>query len=543
MAGICFLLSIVATWPLALHVHSHMPLGQEGVATVPLLNAWTMWWNGQAAEQGFSNYWDAPIFYPERDALAFSEPLPTTLAAWPLYKLTGSLTWSYNTLLLVSLTLNGISTFALLRHLRLDHRAALLGGAMMTVLPFVFAELGVWQLVALFPTIWTLHALLLWVSRPSYGRGALLGGVGGLTYWTCGYYGLFLATLLAASAWILLGRKWRSPRTWLRLLLAFAVAGTMIGPVARVQMRVAKRHGLQRPAETVRRLSADWRDYSAPPYPSTWQRLHRWISGQQQPLPPRANLFRLHAGWVKYGLAVLGIVVAVRTRPRWKRRWAVFALTLLVLAFCLSLGLRAAAGGISPYAWLMQWIPGYAQIRSPFRFAMFVQMMCVLFAATGIHGALRFANARLRGRSRLALRFVVFSIGLLAVVELWPPPAQLVRVPLSADKPAWAEWVREHTPRDAILVCFPMPNRLTVEAYESATMWMIWQTRHERRMVNGYSAFTPQSHLTLQQRVARFPDDASLRALAEWGVTYCVVKRSAGASSLERVTTDGRWRL
>ncbi|MCA9224028.1 MAG: hypothetical protein KDA47_00380, partial [Planctomycetales bacterium] len=75
-AGICFLLSIVATWPLALHARSHLPLGQEGVATVPLLNAWTMWWNGQAAEQGFSNYWDAPIFYPERDALAFSEPLP-----------------------------------------------------------------------------------------------------------------------------------------------------------------------------------------------------------------------------------------------------------------------------------------------------------------------------------------------------------------------------------------------------------------------------------------------------------------------------------
>ncbi|MEZ6113106.1 MAG: hypothetical protein R3C99_19145 [Pirellulaceae bacterium] len=166
----------MATWPLALHARSHLPLGQEGVATVPLLNAWTMWWNGRAAEQGFSNYWDAPIFYPERDALAFSEPLPTTLAAWPLYKLTGSVTWAYNTLLLVSLTLNGISTFALLRHLRLDHRAALLGGAMMTVLPFVFAELGVWQLVALFPTIWTLHALLLWVSRPSYGRGALLGG-------------------------------------------------------------------------------------------------------------------------------------------------------------------------------------------------------------------------------------------------------------------------------------------------------------------------------------------------------------------------------
>ncbi|MCA9164811.1 MAG: hypothetical protein KDA62_17590, partial [Planctomycetales bacterium] len=106
-----------------------------------------------------------------------------------------------------------------------------------------------------------------------------------------------------------------------------------------------------------------------------------------------------------------------------------------------------------------------------------------------------------------------------------------------------AEWVRENTPRHAVLVCFPMPNRLTVEAYESATMWMIWQTRHERRMVNGYSAFTPQSHLTLQQRVARFPDDASLRALAEWGVTYCVVKRSAGAPSLERVTTDGRWCL
>ena len=53
--------------------------GSSQVATVPLFNLWTIWWNADRLRHGLKDYWDAPIFYPERDTFAFSEPQPTTM--------------------------------------------------------------------------------------------------------------------------------------------------------------------------------------------------------------------------------------------------------------------------------------------------------------------------------------------------------------------------------------------------------------------------------------------------------------------------------
>lgn len=63
-------LAVAATWPLATHLVGHLPLGSEEAATVPLFNLWIMWWNSDRAAAGFADYWQAPIFYPARDALA-----------------------------------------------------------------------------------------------------------------------------------------------------------------------------------------------------------------------------------------------------------------------------------------------------------------------------------------------------------------------------------------------------------------------------------------------------------------------------------------
>src|SRR4051794_35687787 len=72
-------LAIWATWPLAgwtepdpksplarraFNFTTALPQGTESVATVPLFNLWTIWWNADRARHGFHGYWDAPIFYP-----------------------------------------------------------------------------------------------------------------------------------------------------------------------------------------------------------------------------------------------------------------------------------------------------------------------------------------------------------------------------------------------------------------------------------------------------------------------------------------------
>jgi hypothetical protein len=43
------LLAVASTWPLASQIDAAIPTGRERVATVPLFNLWTVWWNADRA--------------------------------------------------------------------------------------------------------------------------------------------------------------------------------------------------------------------------------------------------------------------------------------------------------------------------------------------------------------------------------------------------------------------------------------------------------------------------------------------------------------
>src|SRR5258708_1206453 len=64
-------LALWSTWPLLRNPATTLPLGPSQVATVPLFNLWTIWWNADRLRHGLKEYWEAPIFYPERDTFAF----------------------------------------------------------------------------------------------------------------------------------------------------------------------------------------------------------------------------------------------------------------------------------------------------------------------------------------------------------------------------------------------------------------------------------------------------------------------------------------
>src|SRR5690606_18272581 len=95
------------------------------VVTVPLFNAWTIWWNCDRLAHGFRGYWDAPIFFPEQQTFAFSEPQPATLMVAPVLWGSGSPILAYNAYLWLSLLLNGLVTLWLLKSL--GHRTWLAG--------------------------------------------------------------------------------------------------------------------------------------------------------------------------------------------------------------------------------------------------------------------------------------------------------------------------------------------------------------------------------------------------------------------------------
>jgi hypothetical protein len=612
------ILALVATQPLVLSLASAIPYGCEAEATVPLFNLWTLWWNADRAASGFRGYWTAPIFHPAHGTFAFSEAQPTMIVVAPLVWLTGNRALAYNVYQLLILALNGWSGRRLLR--RVGHRPwlAFCGGVMCELLPFVWWQLGVIQLTTVFGIIWTIHSLLdLFESgveddfasaapqerRPPIFRQSLvwlrLGGAFGLTYWLCNYWGLFLAILIVpASVWLWNGRVLQVA-FWRDVLLAGLVAGVMILPVAFIQRTLSKEHTWQRDASLIIALSAHARDLTDTPWPPL-------IPGLEHPEAARANVWPLGGGGLKLLLAPLGLIAALTARGR--RQWGLFVATLGLMAFGLSLGLNnrfaemmpGGLAGQSPYEWLQRFVPGFALIRSPFRFALFVQLAVAWLSVEALDlldprrwksgtgnaeciaddarvgspsthsqpvSAVQTPQSAIRNRRSailsLLMQVPLLAASLMVTLEVLPSSQRIYPCPSFRDLPVWVLWLRDNAPAQEPIVCLPFPIGFNVKNYEPTAEWMYWSTFHRHPLVNGYSGFFPQSFLAMKEGLEQFdqseadeedgivqaqlklypPYNPGLKRLNASGAVYAVVQRSFATRDdvWEHPATRFRW--
>jgi hypothetical protein len=515
-------LAVAATWPLATHLVGHLPLGSEEAATVPLFNLWIMWWNSDRVAAGFADYWQAPIFYPARDALAFSEPLSPSVILAPLFWLGLPPELIYNLVLLAILAGNGWAACALLRWLRLHPSIPLLGGALTVCSPLLLSWLGVLQLVALFPTILVLLALDRLRRRPTLGRGLLLGAALALTALSCSYYGLFLMLPLAVATLCLFGRALLDLRTLAGFVAALLFCGLLLLPQLLVQRR-AIGDAMSYDLRTLASLSAVAADYLVPPRPSFL------VSSSLAPVGHEA-VFKLGSGLVLVGLGVVGVLYGL-SRRRF-RSWIGFWLLLGGCAFLLSLGPLLTVGGLRPYLFLLDHLPGFAQARNIMRFAVFVHLAVMVLACIGLQGVVVWLKYMVR-RQRWPIRpgLVLLTLGLAAALEIPPAPQRLFPLPLGGAEPAWVSWFRQQPDPHLPIVCFPFAFKPDVASYQQEALWMYWQTMHRRPLLNGYSAHFPEDFKAHKWPLATFPSPVAFALLQSRGVRYCVVQNPPGGTS------------
>lgn len=535
LAAVAYLvLAIASTWPLASALSSHLPLGMEKAATVPMFNVWTVWWNADRAAAGYGGYWDAPMFYPTRNVFAFSEPMPLSVVAAPIIWITGNRILAYNCLLFIALWLNGWVAFHLLRRLHCHWLVAMAGGAMMEILPLVHSWIGVLQLVPVFGILWAFLALYQFGRKPTVSGSVLLGTALSVTYLMCAYNGLVLMfLLLVCGGWLAGNRIWQR-KMWTALYPGVLVCVVLCLPVVLGQYQAIAENGFNRPESYLAGLSAHLADYCAPP----WPQLIRI-----DPLAAMAECagFKLCPGWIKSALMMIGIIWGLGSR--WRRNWTLFCLTVLVAAFLLSLGPGLQVAGWKPYMVLVHYVPGFGQVRNVFRSAVFVQVAVALLAAMGLQAGVVYIRRHIRRVPvRRAAAGVLAAAGLIAAAEIWPPSQPLYPVPSHALNYGWIDWLSTQTPQDSIVVCVPFPFKPDVVSYEQEAVWLYWGTFHHRRMLNGYSSYFPRTFLNLKMPMAEFPRPATLDRLHSLGVDYCVVRRDSiyGQDTLQYYRFDNR---
>jgi hypothetical protein len=515
----------LVTWPLVAHLPSSLPRGTEPVSTVPLFNLWTLRWNQIEAGHLYRHYWDAPLFHPTRGAFAFSEPQPLTgLVFTPLAALGRNPVLAYNLVLLAALVLAGVAGHRLARTLGAAPVPAAVTGALALALPFVAAQMGVLQLVMVFPLFLLIDAVVRWADAGGRGTAAQMGLWLAVTFLTCGYYGLFAAVVVGPAALTLVRRDWFTRRRALDLAVAVGVFAVLALPIVLGQASITSDY--KRNEDIIFGLSAGSSDFWTLPHQAAGAGLLPWVGST-----PEGQA--LYSGTVLYLLAVAGIVItSVRTTADPSdvqlRRRAVFLLAGVILGRLLSVGLKLDVGGFQPYNLLRDFVPGFASLRSPFRAEVFTQVFLVALASYALDAGWRWLTAPDRARwGRPAAPALGVLAVALAVAETGVMPVPLHHVDRTT--PDWVAYLDDHPPPggpdDNVLAFLPFPRTNGVASYQATVDDMLGVLDSGGTTVNGYSGLFPETYDELEEVARSYPNEDTNELFRRYGVTTVVADR------------------
>ncbi|MDQ7028299.1 MAG: hypothetical protein Q9O62_00255 [Ardenticatenia bacterium] len=356
------LATVALTWPTVRYLTTHVVDRQD-----PLLNTWIMAWEAHQLLRAPLRLFDANIFFPYENTLAFSETLlGITVLVLPLRWAGISALGTYNVAFLLSFFLTAVGAYLLATFLSHSRQAGLLAALAYAFHPYRFGHLSQLQLLA---TGW-LPLTLLYLDRclreqPPRARNAVLLAVFfALQALSSFYSALFTATACLAYAvgWWGLTRARPSWRTLAQLGGAAALVTVAVAPVAWPYVEVNRTLGASWSLETNERFSASLQAYLyAPPETPLWGPLTARFAYTYGPCCPPDTLFP--------GLTLVTLSALALKGERDRRKW-LYALLLLV-GFTLSLGptLHLQAGtptGIPlPYRWLFRYAPGFQSAARP----------------------------------------------------------------------------------------------------------------------------------------------------------------------------------
>jgi len=490
-------LAVIHTWPLALApgVHSRNDNGDAE------LNAWILAWVEHTLPRDPMHLFQANIFYPARDVLAFSEPLivPAILGA-PVAWLGGSPVLVYNVMVIGGFAFSALAGYVLMLRWTRDRMASLLAGTTFAFNTHTLTRLAHVQGLHLYGLPMALLATDRIITEGRARQGIWLAVWMIVLAYTSGYL-LVFASIAVAIAMLVRMREWL-PR-WRAVLTSLAVATGLaalaILPLWIPYQRAATEQGMVRSLEAVAEYSATPKGYLAAAgtiHISTWS--GRFFKNPVDSFFP---------GVVLIVLSLTAVVLALRggandEHTLTRRR----VLMLIVIG---AAGVLLSFGTATPvYGWIYTIFPPMHGLRAAARFGnLFLLAMSVLAG---------FGLAQLRRRMpSLAAATIGIAAIVLANAEALRAPFEYR--PFTGIPRLYA--LLEDQPH-VVLAEVPFYPRQAV--FENAE-YVLNSTAHWRPLMNGYSGYTPASYVDYANVFWYFPRDYAIDAMKRAGVTHVMV--------------------
>jgi hypothetical protein len=469
------------SWPLVRDLAGH------GIADRAdgQLSVWLVAWDAHVAAGGPGRLFDAPIFHPAPQALAFSENmlLPALLAA-PATLLGGPVL-GYNLVFLLGALLSGVGVQLLVRRMGGDPLAAFVAGVLYAAGAQRWARIVHLheQFTPFLP--FALLALERFWERRTLRRALLVGVALAFQAMASIYLGVILATLLGLLALLALCGGLRAAEA-ARLGIGLALGGSLVLPLLVPYLQMRERYGAEWSLAAVEPHAL-----TLPSYLASGTRLYAGLTERHQ--DPDLRRRPLFPGLVPLALGIAGLARA-------ERRHRVAALACIALAVLLSLGPASAL-----YRLLYENVLLLRGLRGVFRFGVIpVLLLCLL------------AGIALAGRRRLAVAAL-----LLGLVEAASFPLRLGTYDGPSEAARWL------AAQPGAAVYLPMGER------EDART-MLDEIPYFKPLLNGYSSFTPPHYRWLPDLLETPLSEEALELLRAFGARQVVAREPLALPELIR---------
>ena len=520
--GICLLLAAVHTWPLVLRpgVYSR----NDNADTQ--LNEWILAWVAHQLPRDPAHLFEANIFYPAHDALAFSEPLivPGLLGA-PLAWAGASPVLVYNLVVLAGYALTAFAMLVLLEAWTGSVLAGLLAGSLFAFNTHTLTRFAHVQGIHIYGLPLALLAIDRLVRGGSWRAALLLAGAMVLMAYTSGYLVVFAAVMIGIVLVARLAEWWPRARAFaLHLAVAGMVAAVAILPVYRPYQRAAREQHMVRSLDVIK-------DYSATPigYLASAGRLHFSTWSGRFFKDPVDSFF---PGFVVLALAGVAIAAAVRRRAHDgdPSRTRVAMLVAIGLA-----GVVLSLGTATPvYGWLFAVFPPMQGLRAAARFGNLFLLAIAVLGGMGLasllpakgdsreHAPGQEYPANTPHGVRLQAQGSWLAVALIVLVNIESLRAPMTYQPFRGIPGIYKLLADE--PGPVVLVEQPFFPRWAI--FQNGP-YVLASTAHWRPLMNGYSGYTPDIYQGYADKFWYFPEDWAIQAMKDAGVTHVMVHPAA----------------
>jgi hypothetical protein len=516
-------LAVVMTWPLAYGLGS---LGRTGVGPNAdphfgtngdgMFSLWNVAWVARTIVADPGNLFQANIFHPHRDALAFSEAnIVAGVIGVPAWWATKNPYATLNVVILVAFASAWFFMWKLALYLTGNRGVAATAAAFFAFCPYVFAHTAHIQLMITGGIPLAMLMLHHIADRPTWRYGAGLGVTLLVQALACAYYGIFAALMVGfAIVFFTISRSLaRNKAWWTAIAVAAAVSIAGVAPFLYPYYEIRQDAGFERSLQESVRYSANLTSYLA-----SSAYAHQWLLDGIARWPRWTEV--MFPGFLPVGLALTGLTLAaVRSRSGATReRETVFLYgSLGALAFWASFG---PAAGL--YSLLFHTVPVFSFLRAPSRMAIVVVICLAVLAALGLRRVLN--GVPERGR-----RLVAAVVAVAAIAEL------------ATGMP----WERAVVAPGVYDIAASLPKRPLAEfpfyggrsAWHLHTQYMLFSTAHWMPMMNGYSDYTPPQFREDSVVLDGFPSDDSFAVLEKARVRYIGVHWDMFGPRAEEIRT------